>query len=149
MLFVDDVLLFGIATVSEWKAYKDALDLFFLATGMVFSIEKSSFLYQDVDEDIHSQIVELLPYNMAPIQTGFKYLGYRLKPLGYRSSDWRWMVDMFENNIKNWSYRLLSLGDRVVLIRLFLTGLAMYWFSLARCPKSILNMLRKAIFSFL
>ena len=56
---------------------------------------------------------------------------------------------MFENKIKNWSYRLPSLGGRVVLIRSILTGLALYWFSLARCPKSILNMLRKAIFSFL
>ena len=34
LLFVDDVLLFGIGTVSEWKAYKYALDLFCSATGM-------------------------------------------------------------------------------------------------------------------
>ena len=101
LLFVDDVLLFGTANVSEWKAYKEALDLFCSATGMVVSMEKSSFLYQDVDEDTRSQIAELLPYIMAPVQIGFKYLGYRLKPLGYRSSDWKWMVEMFENNIKN------------------------------------------------
>ena len=101
LLFVDDVLLFGIATVSEWKAFKDALDLFCSATGMVFNIEKSSFLYQDVDEGIQSQIAKLLPYIMAPIQTSFKYLGYHLKPLGYRSSDWRWMVEMFQNKINN------------------------------------------------
>ena len=92
LLFVDDVLLFGIGTVSEWKAYKEALDLFCSATGMAVNKEKSSFLYQDVNEDIRCQIVELLPYSMAPINTGFKYLGYRLKPLGYRSFDWRWMV---------------------------------------------------------
>ena len=87
MLFVDDVVLFGIATVNEWKAYKYALDLFCSATGMVVSIENYSFLYQDVNEDIRSQIAELLPYNMAPIQTGFKHLGYCLQPLGYQSSD--------------------------------------------------------------
>ena len=61
MLFVDDVLLFGIATVSEWKAYKEALDLFCSATGMVVSMEKSSFLYQEVDEDTRNQIAEFLP----------------------------------------------------------------------------------------
>ena len=72
LLFVDDVLLFGIATVSEWKAYKDALDLFCSATGMAVSIEKSYFLYQDVDEGIRSQIARLLPYSMAPIHIGFK-----------------------------------------------------------------------------
>ena len=45
LLFVDDILLFGIGTVSEWKAYKDALDLFCSATGMSVSKEKSSFIY--------------------------------------------------------------------------------------------------------
>ena len=45
MLFVDDVLLFGIGTVGEWKAYKEALDLFCSATGMAVSIKKSSFLF--------------------------------------------------------------------------------------------------------
>ena len=58
-------------------------------------------------------------------------------------------MEMFENKIKNWSYRLLSLGGRVVLIKSALTGLAMYWFALARCPKSIMNMLMKVILSFL
>ena len=43
----------------------------------------------------------------------------------------------------------LSLGGRVVLIKDVLTGLAVYWFALARCPKSILKVLRKIIFSFL
>ena len=37
----------------------------------------------------------------------------------------------------------------MVLIKAVLTGLAVYWFTLARCPKSILNVLRKTIFSFL
>ena len=59
------------------------------------------------------------------------------------------MVELFENKIKNWNYRLLSLGGRVVLIKAVLTGLPVYWFSLERCPKSILNLLRRAIFSFL
>ena len=37
----------------------------------------------------------------------------------------------------------------MVLIKAVLTGLVVYWFALARCPKSILNALRKLIFSFL
>ena len=37
----------------------------------------------------------------------------------------------------------------MVLIKFVLTRLEVYWFALARCPKSILNLLRRAIFSFL
>lgn len=88
LLFVDDVILFGLGTVEEWLAYKEALDLFSSATGMSVSREKSSFLFNEVDEDIVNQISMFLPYIMEPIIVGFKYLGYRLKPLGYRPVDW-------------------------------------------------------------
>ena len=37
----------------------------------------------------------------------------------------------------------------MVLIRAILTGLVVYWFALARCPKSILNTLHKLIYNFL
>ena len=116
---------------------------------MTVSIEKYSFLYHNVDVDIRKKIVEFLPFRMEPLTGGFKYLGDWLKPLGYLTSDWRWMIELFEKKIHNWTYRYLSLGGRVVLIKVVLTGLAVYWFSLARCPKSILNALRKTIFSFL
>ena len=91
----------------------------------------------------------LLPYNMALISSGFKYLGFRLKPIGYRTADWSWLVERFENKTKHWSYRLLTLGGRVIHINAVLSGLAVYWFVLARCPKFILNKLRKTIFLFL
>ena len=146
---MDDVILIGVDTVEEWSAYKDALDLFCSASGMTVSIEKSYFLYQNVDVDIINKIAEFLPFKMEPLTGGFKYLGYRLKPLGYHTSDWRWMIELFEKKIQNWTYRYLSLGGRVVLIKVVLTGLAVYWFAWDRCPKSILNVPRKTIFSFL
>ena len=37
----------------------------------------------------------------------------------------------------------------MILIKAVLTGLAVYWFALARFPKSILTLLRRSIFSFL
>ena len=102
-----------------------------------------------MDADIRDKIVEMLPFRITPITKVFKYFGYRLKPLGYHTSDWRWMIELFEKKIQNWTYRFLSLGGRVVLIKVGLTGLEVYWFALARCPKSILNVLHKSIFSFL
>ena len=76
-------------------------------------------------------------------------MGFYLKPLGYHTSDWIWLIHLFKRKIKNWTYRYLSLGGRVVLIRAVLTGLAVYWFALARCPKSILITLCKLIYNFL
>ena len=94
---------------------------------MSISLEKSSFLYNDVDDDTSERIASILPYKMDPLTTGFKYLGYRLKPLGYCANDWRWIISMFEKIISNWVYRLLSLGGRLILVRFVLSGLAVYW----------------------
>ena len=73
MLFVDDVILVDIGTINEWRAYKDALDLFYSTMGMTVSLEKSSFLYYNVDVDTRSQIAMFIPYGMEPITAGFKY----------------------------------------------------------------------------
>ena len=58
-----------------------------MALGMCISVDKSCFLYNNVDVDIHIDIAKALPYKMEPITAGFKYLGYFLKPLGYRVRD--------------------------------------------------------------
>ena len=39
LLFVDDVILFGLGTVEEWKHYKELLGLFCSAAGMKISGE--------------------------------------------------------------------------------------------------------------
>ena len=44
---------------------------------------------------------------------------------------------------------MLSLAGRLILFRSVLMGLAVYWFSFAWFPKSVLNCLRHCIFTFL
>jgi hypothetical protein len=44
LMFVDDIILFGIGNMVEWKVYQKILELFCKATGMVISPHKSSFL---------------------------------------------------------------------------------------------------------
>ena len=123
-LFVDDVLLFGVGTVEEWQHFKILLDLFFLATGMSISEEKSSFLYNEIDDIVRDSVVDILTFKMDPLSMGFKYLGFYLKPMGYHANDWRWLLNKFEKRISNWSSRLLSLGGRLILIKVVLMGLA-------------------------
>ena len=88
LLFVDDVILLGSGTLSEWMAFKVILSRFCKASRMCISVDKSSFLYNNVEVDIHTDIAKVLPYKMEIISVGFMYLGYFLKPLGYRVHDW-------------------------------------------------------------
>ena len=101
LLFVDDVILMGTGTLLEWAAFDVILETFCKASGMSISLDKSCFLYNNIDIVNLLDIARVLPYQMEPILTGFKYLGYYLKPLGYRVCDWFWLVQKFEKRICN------------------------------------------------
>ena len=94
-------------------------------------------------------IARILPYKMEPVTSGFKYLGYQLKPLGYKITDWYWLIQKFENRILHWSHKLLSLGGHLIMVQAVLTSIPVYWLGLAPIPISVLNKLRSIAFAFL
>ena len=93
---------------------------------MDINVDKSSFLYNNIDESVRQQISNFFPYKMEPIAAGFKYLGNYLKPLGYGIKDWRWFLLKFEKKLSNWTYKFLSLGGKLVLVKSVLTSLVVY-----------------------
>ena len=116
LLFVHDVILLGSGTLSDWMAFDVLLSSFCKASRMIISLDKSCFLYNNVEEDIRLDIARVLPYKMEHITSGFKYLGYFLKPLGYRVNDWKWLIQRYESKISHWAHKFLSLGGRLILI---------------------------------
>jgi len=149
LLFVDDVILFGMGTIEDWTAFKVILETFCEASGMNINLDKSYFLHYNVNDSILRRVSDILPYRFAHLELGFTYLGFFLKPSGYLVKDWLWLIKRFESCIKHWTNRLLSLGGRLVLIRVVLTSLPVYWCALFPIPSSILDKLRKLIFNFL
>jgi hypothetical protein len=68
-----------------------------------------------------------------------KYLGFYLKPNGYRIMDWNWLIEKIEKRISNWTFLWLSLGGRLVLVKSVLQSIHVYWLSLAKVPASTLH----------
>ena len=87
LLFVDDVILLGTGTLHEWMAFEVILNTLCKVSGMSISLQKLGFLYNNIDEETLLSIARVLPYKMETISTGFKYLSYYLKPLGYKIND--------------------------------------------------------------
>ena len=73
-----------------------------------------------------SWIAALFGIEAAPIESGMKYLGFTLKPMGYKTGDWTWILDRLYNRISGWESRLLSLAGRLTLIQTVLAQLAIY-----------------------
>ena len=134
LLFVDDVIMFGVGSFEEWIAFKVILETFCEASGMRINLDKSCFVHNDLDANLLRSITGLLPYRFEHINNGFKYLGYFVKPSGYLVRDWHWILSKFKKRILHWTNRLLSLGGRLVLIKSVLSSLLVYWMDLVPIP---------------
>jgi hypothetical protein len=66
---------------------------------------------------------ELLPYEVKPLDDGFKYLEFFLKPNCYLINEWRWLLKIVEIKISN-GY---ILGGRYILVKSVLESIYMYW----------------------
>jgi hypothetical protein len=149
LLFVDDILIMSRENIDEWAVIVCILNIFQSATGLQINAEKSLFLTAGlVDSDL-IPFKALFPYHFEPFETGFKYLGFFLKPNRYLAEDWSWLICKFEKRVDHWCNRWLTLGGRLVLIKVVLMGLSVYWMSMSAILISVLGKLRQIIFSFL
>ena len=89
-----------------------------------------------------------MPYILKPLSEGFKYLGFLLKPNAYSFKDWIWLYKKIEGKIGCWENKFLSRGGRLVLLKVVLQSIHVYWALIAYIPKGILQKIR-FFFSFL
>jgi hypothetical protein len=149
LMFVDDVLLMTNVVLSEWTVIQEVLFQFCSVSGLSINQSKSTVHFWGLsDPELHCFKLSI-PYTFIDLKEGFKYLGYQLK-LGASSPDeWLWLVKLFERKIGGWCNIWLSLGGRLTLIKAVLEGLAVFWMTLERIPKKIINMLRRLTSNFL
>ena len=86
---------------------------------------------------------------MGGLDGGLKYLGFYLKPNDYRKQDWYWLLEKMEKGLKIWSHKWLYRAGRLVLVKVVLEAIAVYWMSLAWIPKGILEAARRNYFRFM
>jgi hypothetical protein len=70
-----------------------------------------------------------------------KYLGVSIHYKTLRNSDWYLVETRFEGKLGYWKGKLLSYGDRLVLINSVLTSLPMFMLSFLEIPKGVLRRL--------
>ena len=71
------------------------------------SLEKSSFLRNNLSNEICNYIGTIFPFKMEPLDFGFKYSGFKFKPLGYYVKDWRQILKTVENKLSHWTQILI------------------------------------------
>ena len=94
--------------------------------GMHIIVEKSILSENAITEAIKERIWVETPYILKPMDEVFKYLGFVLKPNAYCFKDWMWLYKKIENRIGCWTFKFLSRGGRLVLLKVVLQSILVY-----------------------
>jgi len=62
--------------------------------------------------------------------------------------DWKWLVERFETMINHWCNKWLTLGGRLILIKVMLKSLPVYWMTLAHISVTVLTKLHRLSYDF-
>ena len=87
------------------QTIKNALDVFCDATGMSISPDKSQFYHSNWTPGDLEVIHQLFSFDILPLDQGFRYLGFFLKPNDYKIEDWIWLLKRIESRIGKWGHR--------------------------------------------
>lgn len=147
--FVDDMLLFGSFKRNHWFYIHYILIRFGNATGLHMNSDKSFLIYEYGDMDEITFIASFLRVSVKRAFDGFKYLGFYIKPYGYRIKDWIWLVDRIRSKINKWTHRWLSMGGRLIMIQAVLSQLFVFWCHQYYFTESIISSINKIMAQFL
>ena len=126
----------------------EILMIFCKASGMEINDDKSSLFFSYLEETEVITLQNIFTFPVDRIQNGMKYLGFYLKPCRYLLKDWDWLIIKVEKRINNWSFRWLSKGGKLILIKAVLEAIPVYWMHFW-IPLGIIEKIRKLCFKFL
>jgi hypothetical protein len=112
------------------------LYLFEQLSGLKINFHKSEVYYFGSAKEIEQDYMELFGCQTGSLP--FKYLGIPIHYRRLRNGEWKSVEDRFESKLGNWIGKLLSYGDRLILINLVLTSLPMFMLSFFEIPKGVL-----------
>ena len=87
-MFDDDMLFAGAASTDEWSAFHLVLTNFGAVSGLIMNKEKSELIFDRLDGKQKKEIASLFGVKLTVMFTGFRYLGFLLKPTSYVCQDW-------------------------------------------------------------
>jgi hypothetical protein len=127
----------------------DILQTFCGVSGICINSSKTTVHFWGLEDQELTQLKAILPFTFSDLNSGFKYLGYHLKPEASKAEDWGWLVAKIEKKIGLWCNQWLSIGGRLILVKSVLESQSVFWMSMELILKSVLNRIRQSMFEFL
>ncbi|XP_060965296.1 uncharacterized protein LOC133034262 [Cannabis sativa] len=147
LMFAEDIILFGQATLKEAKAFKECLSTYCLWSGQSINFQKSSIHFSR--GFCRGKVRTISQYlGMKQMVSNAVYLGLPLFKANKRTEDYNQLIDKVLGRVKGWKSKLLSSAGRAYLIKSVGASLANYLASSDIIPASIANKIDKTLRDF-
>jgi hypothetical protein len=134
LLFADDLLLFGKASLLEAASIKACLDTYCSWSGQTINTRKSSIRFsKNTNPSTSSAILQMLPFNPNP-NTSI-YLGLPILIAGSKGAAFQSILDSIQGKMEGWRAKSLSQAGRLVLIKAVAAAVPSYAMSTFLLPK--------------
>ncbi|KAM6595903.1 hypothetical protein CsatA_006427 [Cannabis sativa] len=147
LMFADDVILFGKASVKEAKNFLKCIEEYCAWSGQAVNYQKSTVHFtQGVPNRMADDVLNIL--GMKRMKSDSVYLGLPLFRSLRRSKDLQFLVEKVMQRIKGWKTRLLSKAGRACLIQSVGSSIATYVAASDVIPKTIARKVDKELRDF-
>ncbi|PKU86575.1 Putative ribonuclease H protein [Dendrobium catenatum] len=146
LLYADDVLVFGAATIQNaWELSKFLKD-FALASGLYTNNSKCSILFSN-NTSMAIEIASILGFNTTDYF--FEYLGLPISTRKLNSSHFQPLLSRISSLLDGWKVKFLSFAGRIQYIRFTIANTLAYWIRGAIIPKSCIKLIDRFCSRFL
>ncbi|KAM6577644.1 hypothetical protein CsatB_029481 [Cannabis sativa] len=147
LMFADDIILFGKASVKEAKSFLKCFEDYCAWSGQAVNYQKSTVHFtQGVHNKKAEEITSIL--GMKRMNRDSMYLGLPLFRSVKRVKDLNFLVDKVMQRVKSWKTRLLSKAGRACLIQSVGSSIATYVAASDIIPKKIARRVDKELRDF-
>ncbi|GKD96154.1 RNA-directed DNA polymerase, eukaryota, reverse transcriptase zinc-binding domain protein, partial [Tanacetum coccineum] len=139
LFYADDAIFMGQWCHKNIDVLKHVLDVFYRASGLHINVHKSKLMGITVDNSNIEQAVEKI--GCMSLKMPFTYLGSKVGALMSRTIAWKEVIESLEARLSRWKIKTLSIGGRLTLLKAVLGSIPIFYMSLFKVPKSVLQYL--------
>jgi hypothetical protein len=133
--YADDTIIFMEHDLNKALNMKLVLCIFEQLSGLKINFHKSELFCFGKAKEMESDYKIMFGCDIGSVP--FRYLGIPINFRKLRNGDWKPVEDRFERKLSSWIGKMLSYGDRLVLINSILTSLPMFMLSFLEIPKGV------------
>ena len=147
LLFADDLLLFGKASISEAACFKSCLDRYCCWSSQSINVSKSSIRFsRNTNTTTSAAIRTSFPFNDNP--PNFLYLGLPIFLENSKRKGFQGIIDKVNSRIDGWKAKTLSQAGRLVLLKLVAVAIPAYAMGTFLIPNSCCKELDRSFKNF-